>query len=154
MDTKKRLVKTLVFSVFLYGAETWTLRSYERSRVDAFEMWCWRRLLRIPWTAHRTNESILSELRITTRLSTICIRRILTYFGHVVRRDSDNLEKTMLLGRVEGSRGRGRTPIRWTDQVKEATGTAISVAIRMATDRAQWSNFAQNWHPVGHDPQH
>ena len=149
--TKKRLVGTLVFSV--YGAETWTIKAYERARIDAFEMWCWRRMLRIPWIAHRTNESVLSELHITTRLSTICMRRILNYFGHIVRRDPDNLEKTILLGRVEGRRSRGRIPTRWTDQIKEATRGTLYEAVRRAADRTQWGAFVSGWSPGGHDPQ-
>ena len=122
LSTKIRLVKSLVFSIFLYGAETWTMKSRERARIDALEMWCWRRLLRVPWTAHRTNTSILTELKIEERLSTVCMRRVLQYFGHIARRGPDNLERVFLTGSVEGNRGRGRSPMRWSDQVKEVTG--------------------------------
>ena len=151
--TKVRLVKTLVFSIFLYGAETWTVKSYECNRIDAFEMWCWRKLLRIPWTAHRTNASIRSELRITTRLSGVCLKRVLGFFGHIVRREPDNLERAILLGGVEGRRGRGRIPTRWTDQVKDALGETVYNAATRAMDREGWRNFVNQWGHDDHDPQ-
>ena len=114
-------------------------------------MWCWRRLLRIPWTAHRTNQSILEELNIRDRLSLVCVRRILQFFGHTVRRDSTSFERLILLGGVEGTRGRGRIPMRWTDQVKLATGGTFREAVRWAEDRGSWRalTMAQG----GHDPQ-
>ena len=100
--TKIRLVRALILPIFLYGVETWTIRARERQRIDAFEMWCWRRMLRIPWTAKRTNVSILAQLHIKQRLSTICHQRILSYFGHIVRRGDENLEKLIIVGNVEG----------------------------------------------------
>lgn len=102
----------LVFSIFLYGAESWTLRKTERAKIDAFEMWCWRRMLRIPWTARRTNVSILKDIGITTKLPTVCLQRILTYFGHIARRDPNNFEKLVVVGRVNEKRPRGRSPTR------------------------------------------
>ena len=152
--TKVRLVKSLVFSVFLYGVETWTMKSYERARIDAFEMWCWRKLLRIPWTAHRTNVSILQELQIKTRLSVVCLKRVLGLFGHIVRREPDNLERTILFGGVEGKRARGRIPTRWTDQIREVTGGSLYEAAERARDRVEWRYVIDQWGLDNHDPQH
>ncbi|XP_063628267.1 uncharacterized protein LOC134799784 [Cydia splendana] len=115
-NTKMRIIRTLVFSIFLYGSESWTIRSAERKKIEAFEMWCWRRMLRISWTAKRTNVSILQQLGIQTRLSTTCFKRILSYFGHIARREPDNLEKLVVVGKVDGKRRRGRSPARWSDQ--------------------------------------
>ena len=104
INTKMRLLRLLVFPILLYGVETWTILSRERQRIDAFEMWCWRRMLRIPWTTKRTNLSILSQLKIKDRLSAQCHRHILIYFGHIVRRGDNSLEKLIVAGNVEGKR--------------------------------------------------
>lgn len=136
--TKLRLLHTLVFPVLLYGAETWTIKMADRRSIDAFEMWAYRRLLRIPWTARRTNVSIINELNIRTRLSTICDRRILKFFGHIIRRPSGNLEKLVVQGKVEGKRLRGRSPKRWIDQVKEISDQPLERALRRAEDRTDW----------------
>ena len=150
--TKLRLVKTLVFSIFLYGVETLTLKNNERQKIDAFEMWCWRKLLGIPWTARRTNASILQELKIEVRLSTICLQRILRFFGHISRRGEDGLERLVVSGTMEGQRGRGRSPTRWTDQVKRATGLSVTDALRTAECRDKWRSLVQRFQR-GHDPQ-
>ncbi|KAL0838884.1 hypothetical protein ABMA28_016906 [Loxostege sticticalis] len=139
--TKIYIVRTLVFPIFLYGAESWTIKMADRRRIDAFEMWCWRRLLRIPWTAHRTNISILKELKITQRLSSICLKKVLTYFGHIVRKPSDNLEKLMITGKMEGKRLRGRSPIRWSDLVTKSLNTTITDALNHAKDRDRWKQL-------------
>lgn len=110
VNTKVALVQSLVFPIFIYGVETWTIKQADRRRIDAFEMWCWRRMLYISWTPRRTNVSILNELEIGDRLSTICRRRILRYFGHIVRRDQSNLEKLVAQGKIEETRPRGRSP--------------------------------------------
>nr|ADI61821.1 endonuclease-reverse transcriptase [Bombyx mori] len=115
--TKTKLVLTLVFSIFIYGAETWTLKAADRKRVDAFEMWCWRRMLRIPWTAKRSNQSILDQLQIKTRLSTLCLRRALEYFGHIARKTPDSLERLFVTGKHRGKETRGRSPTGWFDQI-------------------------------------
>ena len=154
--TKMRLVKALIFPIFLYGVETWTIKARERQRIDAFEMWCWRRMLRIPWTARRTNVSILQELGIRDRLSSICLQRVLRFFGHITRRDHDSLEKLVVNGGVEGSRGRGRFPTRWTDQVRAATGSSVVNAIRAAESRERWRATVRRVmreRVEGHDPQ-
>ncbi len=136
-ETRKGLIRSLVFSVVLYGAETWTLKKEDRRRIDAFEMWVWRRMLRIPWTAYRTNISIVEELDEPTRLSVLCEKRILGYFGHVVRRDADNLEKSILFGKTPGTRGRGRSPTRWSDIVRTRIGSVTEAAAE-AQDRDRW----------------
>lgn len=131
-NTKARLVRTLIFSIFLYGVETWTIKESERKKIDAFEMWCWRRMLRIPWTAKRANVSILNELSIKDRLSTTCYRRILQFFGHIARRDPDCLEKLVVVGSVEERRSRGRSPTRWSNIIKSVTGSSVTDALRSA----------------------
>ncbi|CAH2229951.1 jg14024 [Pararge aegeria aegeria] len=110
----------------------------ERKTIDAFEMWCWRRTLRIPWTAKRTNISILEQLRINTRLSTLCYKNILSYFGHIVRRLPSNMDKLILVGKVEDKKPRSRSPNRWSDQVKPLTGLPITEAIEKAEDGTVW----------------
>jgi hypothetical protein len=135
---KIRLVKSLVFSVCLYGVETWTMKAADRRRIDAFEMWSWRRLLRVPWTDKRTNVSILEELKIKDRLSTICLKRILQFFGHIARRGEESLERLVVVGSVEGRRARGRSPARWTDQVSAATGASTVASLRLAEFRTEW----------------
>ena len=113
-------------------------------------------MLRIPWTAKRTNISILQELKIEHRLSSICLKHVLQFFGHIARRSEDNLEKLIVVGGVEGSRGRGRSPARWTDQIKVATGTSLVGAIRTAVCRGRWRAAIQTAlkrEGDGHDPQ-
>ena len=106
MPTKVRLVKAMVFPVVMYGHENWTVKKAESQRIDAFELWCWRRLLRVPWTARRSNQSILKEIRPGISLEGIMLKLKLQYFGHVMRR-ADSLEKTLMLGGIGGKRRRG-----------------------------------------------
>lgn len=151
--TKIHLIRTLVFSIFLYGAETWTIKATDRHRIDAFEMWVWRRLLRIPWTAHRTNISVLKELKIENaqRLSQTCLSKVLKYFGHIARRSDDNLERLIVTGKVEGKRPRGRSPKRWTDQIREQLDIPVNVALHQASDRSRWRRAVDSLR--SHDPQ-
>ena len=135
--TKVRLAQSLVFSIFLYGSESWTIKANMLSRIDAFEMWCWRRLLRIPWTLMRTNVSILEELKIHKRLSTTCQQCISSFFGHIARRP-DSLEYHIMTGKVEGRRARGRPPAKWSDQVTQITKLRLHQAVHCAEDRAEW----------------
>ncbi len=153
--TKTRLVRTLVFSIFCYGAETWSLRAADRKRIDAFEMWCWRRMLRIPWTAFRTNVSILRELKISSRLSSVCLRRVLEYFGHIARKEGNNLERLIVTGKMEGKRPRGRSPIRWSDQIRTTLDSTIHGALHTARDRIGWRKIVREKviPKGGHDPQ-
>ena len=152
--TKRSLIKALIFPICLYGIETWTIQERERQRIDAFEMWCWRRMLRIPWTAKRTNVSILSQLGIETRLSSLCLQRILSYFGHIMRRGDDSLEKLVIVGNIEGKRSRGRAPTRWSDQVKRATSLhGFYEVVRAASDRSRWRRIVHLMNSSDHDPQ-
>ncbi|KAJ8709300.1 hypothetical protein PYW07_001902 [Mythimna separata] len=135
-------MKCLVFPIFLYGAETWTLRMRDRRKIDALEMWCWRRLLRIPWTAHRTNISILKELNVKERLSSAVQIRILKFFGHITRNE-DSMERLVVQGKVEGKRSRGRSPTRWIDLIKSVTHCSIYQNSHAAKHRAAWRRIAR-----------
>ncbi|PZC86449.1 hypothetical protein B5X24_HaOG209168 [Helicoverpa armigera] len=137
-QTKVSLVRTLIFSIFLYGSETWTIKAVDMDRINAFEMWCWRRMLQIPWTAFRTNESILKLLHVKERLSTIVLKRYLRYFGHIARKPPDNIEKSILLGKRQGKRPRGRRPTRWTDLLSKTLQKPFQEAYRLAQDRERW----------------
>ncbi|CAH2232677.1 jg5302 [Pararge aegeria aegeria] len=125
---KDRNISINTYNIFTYAAKTWAIKAADRQLIDAFEMWCWRRMLRIPWTAHRTNASILKQLKITRRLSTTCLKRILDYFGHIARRDGDNLENILVTGKRPG----GRSPIRWSDQIRTALDTKVHTALNVA----------------------
>ena len=118
MPTKVRLVKAMVFPVVMYGCESWTIKKVEHQRIDAFELWCWRRLLRVPWTASRSNKSILKEISPEYSLERLMLKLRLQYFGHLMGR-TDSLEKTLMLGKVEGRRRRGRQRMRWLDGITE-----------------------------------
>ena len=122
-NTKAKLVKTLIFPIATYGCETWTLNKALHAKVAAFEIWCWRRMLRVPWTAKRTNASILEEIRPTMSLENIILNRKLSYFGHVIR--GQGLESTVMLGMGNGQRNRGRPRKRWIDEVRESTGLGL-----------------------------
>ncbi|CAH2217152.1 jg1490 [Pararge aegeria aegeria] len=134
-------MRSLVFPIFLYGAETWTVHCKDRRRIDALEMWCWRRLLRIPWTAFRPNVSILEELKVKERLSSTVQIRILKFFGHITR-DKHSMERLVVQGKVEGKRSRGRSPTRWTDIIKATTQTSIVQCSRNAGDCDKWRRIA------------
>lgn len=136
--TKISLVNALIFPVFSYASETWVIRASDRKRIDAFEMWVWRRMLRVPWTARRTNASILEEIKPVQRLSSMTYGRILKFFGHISRHD--NLEKLVVQGRPEGKRKRGRSPTRWTDVISKLTKASIVTAARQANDRRTWKS--------------
>lgn len=139
--TKVRVVKALVFPVATYGCETWTLSKAQRARLEAFEMWCWRRMLRIPWTAKRTNVSVLAEVNSDTSLERTAMRMKLAYFGHVLR--GQGLEASVMLGMGGGSRGRGRPKKRWLDEVKDVTGRSIADLKEAARDRVGWRSFVR-----------
>ena len=114
MPTKVPLVKATVFPVVMYGCESWTIEKAEHRRIDAFELWCWRRLLRAPWTARRSNQSILKEISPECSLEGLILKLKLPYFGHLMRK-ADSLEKTLMLGKIEGRRRRGQQRMRWLD---------------------------------------
>ena len=116
LPTKVRLVKAMFFPVVMYGCESWTVKKAEHRRIDAFEVWCWRRLLRVPWTARKSNQSILKEISPGCSLEGLMLKLKLQYFGHLMRR-ADSLEKTLMLGEIEGGRRRGRLRMRWLDGI-------------------------------------
>ena len=119
LPTKVHLVKTMVFPVVMYGCDSWTVKKAELSRIDAFELWCWRRLLRVPWTARRSNQSIIKEISPGCSLEGLMLKLKLQYFGHLMGR-VDSLEKTLMLGRIGGRRRRGRQRMRWLDGMTDS----------------------------------
>ncbi|KAK9393396.1 Reverse transcriptase domain-containing protein [Crotalus adamanteus] len=137
LPTKVRIVQAMVFPVAMYGCESWTIRKAERKRIEAFELWCWRRLLRVPWTARRSNQSVLEEINPDCSLEGQILKLKLKYLGHLMRR-KDSLEKSLMLGKIEGNRRRGRQRMRWLDGVTEAVGVNLNGLQNMVEDRKTW----------------
>ena len=140
-STKIRLVSTLIFPIATYACETWVINAADQRRIEAFEMWCWRKLLCIPWTAKRTNESVRHEIGKKDSLFNSVMKQKLQYFGHVARREGINLEKVIMFGKVEGKRSRGRQRLRWTDGIISLTKMSIYSCYTKAQDRHEWRNF-------------